>query len=78
MAPVRHAVDGHVSRVFGFVGISAVLQQEADDCRVPGGGSLVQHGGVVLRLRQDVSPCIEKKLRQKKPQWEFYRYITHA
>lgn len=34
MAPVRHAVDGHVSCVFGLIGISAVLQQEADDSRV--------------------------------------------
>lgn len=34
MAPVRHPVDGQVSRVLGLVGIGAVLQQQADDSGV--------------------------------------------
>lgn len=57
MSSVRHAVDGHMSRVFGLVGIGAVLQQQLDDCWLSRGGRLIQDRCLVLRLRQDISPC---------------------
>lgn len=57
VSSVCRAVDGHVSRVFGDVGVRAVFQQQADDGWISAGRRFVEDGRVIVRLREDVCAC---------------------
>lgn len=61
VSSVRHSVDGHVSCVFGHVGVCAMLQQQADDGWVSRCRGLVQDGCAIVGLREHIRPCSTNK-----------------
>ena len=65
MSSVSHTVDRHVSRVFGDVGVGAVLQQQTDDRWISRRGRLVQDRRLILRLGQDIRSCRTHKIHTK-------------